>query len=102
MIRFTGVLLSVSLLAFPETHGQDVACEKYELPNGMTVILHENHSVPAACINIWYYVASKDETPGRSGFAHLFEHLMFMGTRRAPGSGRPSLVVKRTIRLELA
>ncbi len=85
MIRFTGVLLSVSLLAFPETHGQDVAVEKYELPNGMTVILHEDHSVPAACINIWYYVASKDETPGRSGFAHLFEHLMFMGTRRAPG-----------------
>ena len=51
----------------------------------MTVILHEDHSVPAACINIWYYVGAKDEPAGRSGFAHLFEHLMFMGTERVPG-----------------
>ncbi|MEW6743496.1 MAG: pitrilysin family protein [Planctomycetota bacterium] len=66
--------------------GQDVAYEKYELDNGMTVILHEDHSLPVACINLWYYVGSKDELPGRSGFAHLFEHLMFMGTERVPGS----------------
>src|SRR5947208_1317635 len=64
---------------------QDVKIEKYKLPNGMTVILHEDHSLPVACINTWYYVGSKDESPGRSGFAHLFEHLMFMGTKRVPG-----------------
>ncbi|MBN1851297.1 MAG: insulinase family protein [Pirellulales bacterium] len=64
---------------------QDVPYERYTLPNGMTVILHEDHSVPVAGINIWYYVGSKDEPDRRSGFAHLFEHLMFMGTDRVPG-----------------
>ncbi|MFQ5462310.1 MAG: M16 family metallopeptidase [Phycisphaerae bacterium] len=64
---------------------QNVAYEKYQLDNGLTVILHEDHNVPAACVNLWYYVASKDEPEGRSGFAHLFEHLMFMGTHRVPG-----------------
>jgi len=64
---------------------QDVKYEKHRLENGMTVILHEDHSLPVACINLWYYVGSKDEAVGRSGFAHLFEHLMFMGTDRVPG-----------------
>lgn len=65
-------------------YAQDVKYDKYELDNGLTVILHEDHSLPVACINIWYHVGSKDEAPGRSGFAHLFEHLMFMGTHRVP------------------
>jgi len=65
---------------------QQVPYEKYTLPNGMTVILHEDHTLPVASANIWYYVGSKDERPRRSGFAHLFEHLMFMGTQRVPGS----------------
>ncbi len=77
---------SLCVLFSATTRAQDVPCEKYQLDNGMTVILHEDHSLPVACINIWYYVGSKDESPGRSGFAHLFEHLMFMGTRRVPGS----------------
>jgi predicted Zn-dependent peptidase len=79
------VLLSCCIFAATAA-GQDLKVEKYQLPNGMTVILHEDHSLPLACINTWYYVGSKDEPPGRSGFAHLFEHLMFMGTRRVPGS----------------
>ncbi len=58
--------------------------EKYTLPNGMTVILHEDHSLPVAAVDVWYKVGSKDEPPRRSGFAHLFEHLMFMGTKRVP------------------
>ncbi len=66
--------------------GQSLACEKYTLPNGMTVILHEDHSLPRASINTWYRVGARNEPPGRSGFAHLFEHLMFMGTRRVPGN----------------
>lgn len=65
---------------------QDVQYEKYALPNGMTVILHEDHTLPVATVNIWYRVGAQDEPPGRSGFAHLFEHLMFMGTRRVPGN----------------
>lgn len=76
--------LVLALAAMP-VRAQNVKYEKYVLDNGMTVILHEDHSLPAACINIWYRVGAKDEAVGRSGFAHLFEHLMFMGTRRVPG-----------------
>lgn len=60
--------------------------EKYTLSNGMTVILHVDRSLPTATINTWYRVGAKNEPKGRSGFAHLFEHLMFMGTKRVPGS----------------
>ncbi|MBX9736859.1 MAG: insulinase family protein [Phycisphaerales bacterium] len=63
-----------------------LAHEKYTLPNGMTVILHVDKSLPVATINTWYRVGAKNEPKGRSGFAHLFEHLMFMGTKRVPGS----------------
>lgn len=76
----------VSLLSAATALAQDVKYEKYRLDNGMTVILHEDHALPVATINLWYYVGGKDESPGRSGFAHLFEHLMFMGTRRVPGN----------------
>jgi zinc protease len=55
-----------------------------QLSNGMTVIYHEDHSVPLSVVNISYKVGSRNEEAGRTGFAHLFEHLMFMGTRRAP------------------
>lgn len=55
-----------------------------KLPNGMTVILHEDHSIPIVAVNVTYRVGSRFEAPHRTGFAHLFEHLMFMGTERAP------------------
>ena len=51
----------------------------FRLPNGLTVILHEDHTVPLVTVNMWYHVGSARERPGRTGFAHLFEHLMFMG-----------------------
>ena len=54
------------------------------LPNGLTLIVHEDHSVPKVAVNVWYHVGSGDERPGRTGFAHLFEHLMFMGSEHAP------------------
>jgi zinc protease len=54
------------------------------LPNGLRVIVHEDHSVPMVAVNVWYHVGSADETPGRTGLAHLFEHLMFMGSQHAP------------------
>jgi len=80
-------LTIAALVAFASaSHAQVVQFEKYQLPNGMTVILHEDHSLPVVAINTWYRVGSKDESPGRSGFAHLFEHLMFMGTQRVPGN----------------
>ena len=55
--------------------------DKYTLPNGLQVILHEDHSLPMAAVNIWYHVGSKDEDQGRTGFAHLFEHVMFEGSK---------------------
>src|SRR5687767_5395570 len=51
------------------------------LANGLQVFVHEDHRTPVVCVNMWYFVGSKDERPGRTGFAHLFEHLMFEGSR---------------------
>ena len=58
--------------------------EKYTLPNGLEVILHEDHSTPIVTVNTWYKVGSGDEKAGRTGFAHLFEHIMFMGSQNVP------------------
>jgi len=55
--------------------------EKYTLPNGLEVILHEDHRTPTVAVNVWYHVGSKDEAIGKNGFAHLFEHMMFQGSR---------------------
>src|SRR5688500_6621259 len=62
----------------------EIPFTRHVLPNGLTVILHPDHRLPAVCVNLWYFVGSKDEPAGRSGFAHLFEHLMFMGTEKVP------------------
>ncbi len=67
--------------------GPTLPFERYDLPNGLQVVLHEDHSLPQVVVDVWYRVGSKDEAPGRSGFAHLFEHLMFMGTTRLPDDG---------------
>jgi predicted Zn-dependent peptidase len=83
-MRWIPAALVVLVLAARPASAQDVSCEKWKLDNGMTVILHEDHALPEAAINLWYRVGSKDEPARRSGFAHLFEHLMFMGTKRAP------------------
>jgi zinc protease len=56
----------------------------FKLANGLTVILHEDHSVPIVSVNVWYRVGSANEKPGRTGFAHLFEHLMFEGSKHVP------------------
>ena len=57
----------------------DIPTTRFVLKNGLTVIVHEDHKVPIVAVNIWYHVGSKNEPKGRSGFAHLFEHLMFGG-----------------------
>ncbi len=61
-----------------------VPFERYNLPNGLTVILSEDHSTPTVAVNVWYHVGSKNEEPGRTGFAHLFEHVMFTGSAHVP------------------
>ena len=58
--------------------------ETYKLPNGLTVILSEDHTTPTVTVDVWYYVGSKNEMPGRTGFAHLFEHVMFTGSGHVP------------------
>lgn len=58
----------------------DIPFQKFKLKNGLTVIIHEDHKSPIAAVNIWYHVGSKDEKPGKTGYAHLFEHLMFNGS----------------------
>jgi zinc protease len=61
--------------------------EKYKLPNGLEIILHEDHSTPIVAVDTWYHVGSGDEQVGRTGFAHLFEHIMFMGSQHVPVGG---------------
>jgi zinc protease len=58
----------------------DIPYEKFVLSNGLTVIVHEDHKAPIVAVNVWYHVGSKNEKPGKTGFAHLFEHLMFNGS----------------------
>jgi zinc protease len=62
-----------------------IAFEKFTLPNGLQVILHVDRSLPIVHVNQWFHVGSKNEKPGRTGFAHLFEHMMFQGSKHVPG-----------------
>ena len=59
----------------------NIAFEKYTLSNGLDVILHVDRSIPVAAVNVWYHVGSQNEEPDRTGFAHLFEHIMFKGSK---------------------
>ncbi|HEY4392453.1 MAG TPA: insulinase family protein, partial [Polyangia bacterium] len=61
-----------------------IAFEKYTLGNGLEVIVHEDHRMPEVAVDVWYKTGSRDEAPGHTGFAHLFEHIMFQGTKHIP------------------
>jgi predicted Zn-dependent peptidase len=65
----------------PAADVPQIPFEKYTLPNGLEVVLHEDHRIPEIAVDVWYKVGSKDEVMGRTGFAHLFEHVMFQGTK---------------------
>jgi len=73
-------LLMPALLLAQTAAPIQLTYSQFTLPNGLHVILHEDHSVPVATVNVWYHVGSARERTGRTGFAHLFEHLMFMGS----------------------
>ena len=64
-----------------------LAFEKYKLDNGLEVIIHEDHRQPQVTVDVWYHVGAFQEEQGRTGFAHLFEHLMFQGSAHVPGDG---------------
>jgi zinc protease len=81
------LLAAVLALASPLARSQpvdipipDIPYTKFVLKNGLTVLVHEDHKLPVVAVNTWYHVGSKNETPGKTGFAHLFEHLMFSGS----------------------
>ena len=84
---FHSALLVAALLQAPQAPAAgprlEVPFTQFTLPNGLHVILHEDHTVPLLTVNVWYDVGSAREKPGRTGFAHLFEHLMFMGSKNA-------------------
>jgi zinc protease len=81
------LLIALLLVLAPGLGAQssklDIPYTQFTLPNGLHVILHEDHTVPLVTVNVWYHVGSAREKPGRTGFAHLFEHLMFMGSAHA-------------------
>src|SRR6186997_3327296 len=83
MLR-TAFLVALVLQAPAAGPKLEVPFTQFDLPNGLHVILHEDHTVPLVTVNVWYHVGSADELPGRTGFAHLFEHLMFMGSANVP------------------
>ena len=79
-MRVAALLFALLFLQAPVSRPKPVEYQENKLPNGLTVITHEDHSTPVINLQFWYHVGSKDEKPGRTGFAHLFEHLMFKGS----------------------
>jgi len=74
-------LLAVSAPAAAENNDPNIEFEKYKLDNGLEVVLHRDTSVPIVTVDVWYHVGSGDEAVGKSGFAHLFEHMLFQGSK---------------------
>jgi zinc protease len=89
-VRLRFVLLAATLVLLPPPAGGEDAARitvpytQFTLANGLDVILHEDHSVPLVAVNAWYHVGSAREKPGRTGLAHLFEHIMFEGSGHVP------------------
>ncbi|MCI0708467.1 MAG: insulinase family protein [Ignavibacteriae bacterium] len=78
------VLVGLSGNALGQETRLSIPYERFTLSNGLTVILHEDHTTPTVSVNTWYHVGSGREKPGRTGFAHLFEHIMFEGSGNVP------------------
>ncbi|MFM7357809.1 MAG: M16 family metallopeptidase [Sediminibacterium sp.] len=78
--------LTIFLIAAISTGAQKIKVpyEQFTLPNGLNVILHQDKTIPRISVNVWYFVGSGNEKPGRTGFAHLFEHILFEGSKNVP------------------
>jgi zinc protease len=74
------------------THAPEIRYERYKLANGLEVLLHEDHKLPIVAIDIWYHVGPMKERAGRTGFAHLFEHMMFEGSKHIEGKARDKIL----------
>lgn len=85
-LTFATLLLSLAAVADDGVSTQvDIPYEHFQLDNGLTVLVHSDHSTPTVFVGMWYGVGSKDEPEGKTGFAHLFEHLMFQGSENREG-----------------
>lgn len=83
LITFVGAAAAAT--SSPDTI-PDIPYTRFQLPNGLTVVVHEDHKAPVVAVSIWYHVGSGDEPAGKTGFAHLFEHLMFSGSENRKGT----------------
>ena len=98
ILRFCGgVLALVALLVTGPSASEPNRPPKLNysmttLPNGLNIVLLEDHSTPIVHAEIWYHVGSKNEKAGRTGFAHLFEHMMFKGSKNVDPEGHPSWI----------
>jgi zinc protease len=81
--RFMAVALVLFAAVAARAQEVDIPYQKFVLDNGLTVIVHEDHKAPIVAVNTWYHVGSKNEKTGKTGFAHLFEHLMFGGSEHS-------------------
>src|SRR5882757_3392118 len=80
LIGFPGLARAANLPPAKPLVVPELPYEKYTLPNGLDVILYENHKLPLVAVDLWYHVGPVNEKAGRTGFAHLFEHMMFEGS----------------------
>ncbi|MAX05002.1 MAG: peptidase M16 [Flavobacteriales bacterium] len=98
-ILFTSILLAQditkSILVKPaSTNPVDIPYEKWELPNGMKILIHEDHSDPIVHVHVTYHVGSNRETAGKSGFAHFFEHMLFQGSEHVEDERAPRIIAE--------
>src|SRR5205814_1954033 len=90
-VRSVGALFGLVLFALfplraqtPAAYIPTIDVQKFTLPNGLEVILSENHTLPVIGVDLWYHVGPINEAEGRTGFAHQFEHMMFQGSKHTP------------------
>ena len=86
LLRPTALALAVAVAPPLSAQGTAISIpnERMTLPNGLEVLLAPDHSTPRVTVDVWYHVGSKNEVPGRTGFAHMFEHVMFTGSGHVP------------------
>jgi zinc protease len=82
-VRWALLLCLLACGVFAQAQNIDISYTKFVLDNGLTVVVHEDHKAPIVAVNLWYHVGSKNEKVGKTGFAHLFEHLMFGGSQHS-------------------
>ena len=84
----------VKLLKAASTNQTDIPYEKWELPNGLKILIHEDHSDPIVQVHVTYHVGSNRESAGKSGFAHLFEHMLFQGSEHVEDERGPRIIAE--------